>query len=146
MGKMDYCHNLVLGGTVSDNAHGVAQFLLSDSNENVAYLVIKTGPYHRIEANYYQGKLIFIVTPFPAEDYYPLGNCALMALSKNNKEPIYTTTAVNIVDNVYYPDGTHVNVTDSVGCYGTWRNVNAIEITIDGQKTSYKLSEIQQQQ
>ena len=141
MGKMDYYHNLVLGGTVSDNAHGVAQFLLSDSNENVAYLVIKTGPYHRIEANYYQGELIFIVTPFPAEDHYPLGNCALMALSKNNKEPIYTTTAVDIVNNVYYSDGTHVNVTNSVECYGTWRNVNAIEITIDGQKTSYKLSE-----
>ena len=141
MGKMDYYHDLVLAGTVSDNELGAAQFLLSDSNKNVAYLVIKSGPYHRVVSNYYQGKLIFNVIPYPAEDGYPFGNYTLMALSKNNIEPIYTTTAVNIVLNVHYPDGTLANITTSTKCYGTWQNVNAIEITIDGQKTSYRLSE-----
>ena len=70
MGKMDYYHNLVLGGSVVSDEHGIAQFLLSDSNENVAYLVIKTSPYHAISANYYQGELNFIVTPIPTEDNY----------------------------------------------------------------------------
>ena len=141
MGKMDYYHDLVLEGSVSDNKHGLAQFLLSDSNENVAYLVIKTSPYHQISTGYYEGKLIFNVIPYPTEDKYPLGNYALMALSKNDKEPIYTTTASDIVDRVYYTDGTHANVINSKECYGTWKNVNAMEITIDGQKTNYKLSD-----
>ena len=80
MGKMDYYHNLVLGGTVTSDEHGTAQFLLSDSNENVAYLVIKSSPYHRISMGYYQGELGFYVTPFPTEDRFPLGNCALIKI------------------------------------------------------------------
>ena len=93
MGKMDYYHNLVLGGTITNDKHGTAQFLLSDSNENVAYLVIRTGPYHKIATGIGSGKLFFQVIPYPAEDGMPLGNYSLIALSKNPNEPIYMQTA-----------------------------------------------------
>ena len=140
MGKMDYYHNLALGGAVYSDVHGVAAFLLSDSNENVAYLVIRTGSYHKIDTGVSWGKIIFNVIPFPAEDSYPNGNYSLVALSKNDKEPIYTTTANGILDSVRYTDGTERAVAS--GTYSNyWKEFNTIEITIDGQKTSYKLSD-----
>lgn len=137
---MDYYHNLVLGGSVTNEEHGTAQFLLSDSNENVAYLVIKGNPYHRTEVGYYLGELSFYVTPFPTEDRWPLGNYALIALSKNINEPVYMMSACNIVKNMVYPDGASWDGTMSTR-YGSWEEINRIEVVIDGQTTNYKLSE-----
>ena len=139
MGKMDYYHNLVLGGTVTSDEHGTAQFLLSDSNENVAYLVIKSSPYHRISMGYYQGELGFYVTPFPTEDRFTLGNCALIALSKNKNEPVYMETAYNTVHNLKYPDGTGLSIWNSAK-YGAWEEINRIKVEIDGQTSNYTLS------
>ena len=137
---MDYYHNLVLGGTVDGGEHGVAQFLLSDSNENVAYLVIKAGPYHRAVTDYYHGELNFRVIPFPTEDRYPFGNYALIALSKNKNEPVYMVSAYNIVNNLKCPDGTRMYIMDS-SQYGAWDEINKINVEIDGQTTKYRLSE-----
>lgn len=139
MGKMDYYHNLVLSGTVFDDEHGIAQFLLSDSNENVAYLVIKSSPYHRISTGYYQGELGFYVTPFPTEDRYPLGNYSLIALSKNKNEPVYMESAYNIVYSLQYPDGTAQSTWNSAK-YGAWEEINRITVEIDEQTTNYILS------
>ena len=139
MGKMDYYHNLVLTGTVFNDEHGIAQFLLSDSNENVAYLVIKSSPYHAIGTGYYQGELNFIVTPFPTEDNYPFGNYALIALSKNKNEPVYMASAYNIVHNLKYPDGTGLSIWDSAK-YGAWEEIRGINVKIDGQTSQYQLS------
>ena len=141
MGKMDYYHNLVLGGSVVDNEHGTAQFLLSDSNENVAYLVIRTGPYHRITTGIGSGKLFFRVIPYPAEDGMPLGNYSLIALSKNPNEPIYMQTAYNTTSYLKYPDGAVAGVTSSGQCLTWWMEIGGIDVEIDGQTTTYKLSE-----
>ena len=142
MGKMDYYHELVLGGTVIDEVHGTAQFLLSDSNENVAYLVIKSSPYHRIGTYYdQQGELILGVDPFPAEDQYPFGNYSLIALSKNKNEPVYMMSAYNTVHDLRYPDGTGVSIINSAQCDGRWKVIDKISVTIDGQHAKYKLSE-----
>ena len=141
MGKMDYYHNLVLTGTVTNNKHGAAQFLLSDSNENVAYLVIKTGPYHEITSGFYPGHLSFRVIPFPAEDNMPFGNCSLVALSKNQNEPVYMKSAHNTVSSVYYPDGVGpLSIVKSANC-GAWIEISRISVEIDGQTTEYRLSE-----
>ena len=141
MGKMDYYHNLVLAGTVNDNKHGTAQFLLSDSNENVAYLVIKTGPYHRITSGFYPGNLSFSVIPYPAEDNMPFGNYSLVALSKNQNEPLYMKSAYNTVHSLYYPDGIGpLSIVSSANC-GAWIEISRIHVEIDGQTTEYRLSE-----
>ena len=141
MGKMDYYHNLVLAGTVNDNKHGTAQFLLSDSNENVAYLVIKTGPYHRITSGFYPGNLSFSVIPYPAEDNKPFGNYSLVALSKNQNEPLYMKSAYNTVHSLYYPDGIGpLSIVSSANC-GAWIEISRIHVEIDGQTTEYRLSE-----
>ena len=141
MGKMDYYHNLVLGGTVTNDKHGTAQFLLSDSNENVAYLVIKTGPYHAINSGFYPGNLSFRVIPFPAEDNKPFGNYSLVALSKNQNEPVYMKSAYSTVSSVYYPDGTGpLSIVQSANC-GSWIEISRIHVEIDGQTTEYRLSE-----
>ena len=140
MGKMDYYHNLVLSGTITDNKDGIAQFLLSDSNENVAYLVIKTGPYHMITSGFYPGHLSFRVIPFPAEDNMPFGNCSLVALSKNKNEPVYMKSAYNTVHSVYYPDGVGpLSIVKSANC-GAWVEISEITVEIDGQTTEYRLS------
>lgn len=141
MEKMDYYHNLVLSGAVFDKVHGIAQFLLSDSNENVAYLVIKSSPYHRIGTGYFNGQLLFNVDPFPAEDQYPFGNYSLMALSKNKNEPIYMTSAYNTVHDLAYPDGAVASIINSSTGTDRWSVINKISVTIDGQTTQYKLSE-----
>ena len=141
MGKMDYYHNLVLAGTVNDNKDGTAQFLLSDSNENVAYLVIKTGPYHKIVSGFYPGNLSFRVIPYPAEDNMPFGNYSLVALSKNQNEPVYMKSAYNTVDSLYYPDGVGpLSIVESANC-GAWIEISRIHVEIDGQTTEYRLSE-----
>ena len=137
---MDYYHNLVLGGTITNDEHGTAQFLLSDSNENVAYLVIKGSPYHRLDMTYYLGELSFIVIPYPTEDRYPLGSYALIALSKNKNEPIYMASAYNILNSLTYPDGTGLSVLDSAR-YGAWEEISRIKVEIDKQTTQYRLSE-----
>ena len=138
---MDYYHNLVLAGTVNDNKHGTAQFLLSDSNENVAYLVIKTGPYHRITSGFYPGNLSFSVIPYPAEDNMPFGNYSLVALSKNQNEPLYMKSAYNTVHSLYYPDGIGpLSIVSSANC-GAWIEISRIHVEIDGQTTEYRLSE-----
>ena len=140
MGKMDYYHNLVLGGTVFNDEHGIAEFLLSDSNENVAYLVIKGSPYHRLSLGYYLGELSFYVTPFPTEDRYPLGNYGLIALSKNKNEPVYMESAYNITNSLKYPDGAVQYITTEAK-YGAWEEISRIKVEIDGQTTNYRLSE-----
>ena len=139
MGKMDYYHNLELEGSVVSDRHGIAQFLLSDSNENVAYLVIRTGPYHRIDIGLGSGKLIFNVIPYPAEDGYPFGNYSLVALSKNQNESRYIDSAYNIVNNLQYPDGESVAVS-SGEIWRAWVEFSGITVEIDGQTTEYRLS------
>ena len=141
MGNMDYYHDLVLGGTVFDEVHGIAQFLLSDSNENVAYLVIKSSPYHRIGAGYYNGQLLLDVTPFPTEDQYPFGNYSLIALSKNKNEPIYMQSAYNTIHDLRYPDGARPSIIDSAAGTDRWSVIDKISVSIDEQYTEYKLSE-----
>ena len=136
---MDYYHNLVLGGTVFNDEHGIAEFLLSDSNENVAYLVIKGSPYHRLSLGYYLGELSFYVTPFPTEDRYPLGNYGLIALSKNKNEPVYMESAYNITNSLKYPDGAVQYITTEAK-YGAWEEISRIKVEIDGQTTNYILS------
>ena len=140
MGKMDYYHNLVLTGSVVNNVHGTAQFLLSDSNENVAYLVIRTGPYHQIDVGYGQAGLIFKVIPYPLEDNYPFGNYSLVALSKNQNEPRYIDSAYNTVNSLRYPDGEDVAVS-SGEILRAWVEFSGITVEIDGQTTRYRLSE-----
>ena len=139
MGKMDYYHDLVLEGSVVSDRHGTAQFILSDSNKNVAYLVIRTGPYHRIDIGFGSGKLIFNVIPYPAEDAYPFGNYSLVALSKNQNEPRYIDSAYNTVNNLQYPDGEGVAVS-SGEIWRAWIEFSGITVEIDGQTTEYRVS------
>ena len=140
MGKMDYYHNLVLGGAIFDDKLGVASFLLSASYVNVAYLVIKSSPYHKIDAANYNGRLNFIVTPFPTDETISLGNYALIALSKNKNEPYYMDSAYDIVTNAKYPNGTAAHFVGSAES-GSWEEVNGITVVIDGQTTGYRLSD-----